>query len=319
MQPKISVIVPVYNVEKYLDRCMKSLINQTYTNFEVILVDDGSKDSSGALCDKYAQEFNAVTVFHKENGGLSDARNFGLSKATGEYILFVDSDDCITFDALERLVDVLQRCADVDMVIGGAPFVVLEGKECEYDKINTEAPISEFTVIDGSTYLKNSIPAKEYRTPVWLKLYRREFLTDNAFTFEKGLLHEDELFTPLVMLKAKKVVECHMRFYFYFIRTGSITTGKNQIKNAVSVLEIVKSLEKIYADIEDKKLQHVLCNHSATIHYQALSKISKAEAIENGVLDYAILRKNSVSVKNMIRYVVVRINYNLLKKLTRVR
>ena len=113
---KISIIVPIYNVEKYLERCVDSLVNQTYENIEIILVDDGSPDYCPQLCDEYAKKDSRIVVIHKKNGGLSDARNYGLCKASGEYILYVDSDDYIELDSCEKLVNGMAN--NVDMVVG---------------------------------------------------------------------------------------------------------------------------------------------------------------------------------------------------------
>ena len=111
----ISIIVPVYNVEKYLERCVKSIQNQTYSDLEIILVDDGSPDSSGALCDQYAKEDKRIKVIHKKNGGLSEARNYGIEAATGSYIMFIDSDDWIDLDMAEMLCK-LSNKYDADIV-----------------------------------------------------------------------------------------------------------------------------------------------------------------------------------------------------------
>ncbi|MBQ5852329.1 MAG: glycosyltransferase family 2 protein, partial [Lachnospiraceae bacterium] len=100
----ISIVVPVYNVEKYLERCVDSLINQTYENIEILLIDDGSKDNSGQMCDEYANKDSRITVYHKENGGLSDARNYGMDRAKGEYIIFIDSDDYVEPNMMEFLI-----------------------------------------------------------------------------------------------------------------------------------------------------------------------------------------------------------------------
>ncbi|HEL7541574.1 TPA: glycosyltransferase, partial [Enterococcus faecalis] len=125
--PKISIIVPVYNVEKYLEKCVRSILAQTFTDFELILVDDGSPDSSGAMCDQFAEQDERVKVIHKENGGLSDARNAGIEIATGEYLGFVDSDDYIADDMYELLYTNIVK-EDADLSICGI-YDVYEGKE----------------------------------------------------------------------------------------------------------------------------------------------------------------------------------------------
>ena len=148
----------------------------------------------------------------------------------------------------------------------------------------------------------------------WTKLYKTDFLIRNRLFFEKGILHEDELFTPCVLLLAQKVLVTDIDFYRYVIRQGSIMTGKKQIKNALSIKKIVHELDLIYQKEDDAKIRKILLDHSAVIYYQALSKISKKEASENSLLEYSYLKSHSYSVKNKIRYWVLRINYTLLKK-----
>ena len=131
--PKISIIVPVYNVEKYLEKCVRSILAQTFTDFELILVDDGSPDSSGAMCDQFAEQDQRVKVIHKENGGLSDARNAGIEIATGEYLGFVDSDDYIADDMYELLYTNIVK--DADLSICGIYDVYEERANCK--KFNT--------------------------------------------------------------------------------------------------------------------------------------------------------------------------------------
>ena len=131
----ISVVVPIYNVEKELERCVESLLKQTYTNLEIILVDDGSTDRCPQICDEYLNEDGRVLVIHKKNGGLSDARNEGLIKASGKYVMFVDSDDYLGLDACEKLCEAMQE--DIDFVVdcyqGDGKYQVIDG---EYKKIN---------------------------------------------------------------------------------------------------------------------------------------------------------------------------------------
>ena len=169
INPKISIIVPVYNAEKYLNECVDSILNQDFTDFELLLVNDGSKDNSGHLCDKYAHKDNRVRVFHKENGGVSSARNLGLDNAIGEYIVFIDSDDYVDVNYLSILMSV------------GESDLVVTGYEGFGYKIDTYSFSFENTKYSGwqisiclSQYM-NSIP---FRVP-WDKRYKTDIIKKN--------------------------------------------------------------------------------------------------------------------------------------------
>ena len=201
---QFSIIIPIYNVEKYLEKCIESIINQTYHNIEIILVDDGSTDNCSKLCDKYKKKDCRIKVLHKQNGGLSDARNEGLEIATGNYILFVDSDDYLEKDACEKFSAYTDRNADI--LIGDG--IVIDGR-CDIGHI------SETGVFNAHDFLKKSLIANRFPKVVWLNAYRRGFLNDNNLRFKKGILHEDENFTPKVFLCAKTIIYTGINFYNY--------------------------------------------------------------------------------------------------------
>lgn len=210
----ISVIVPVYNVERYLRGCLDSLLGQTYRELEVILVDDGATDSSGAICDEYARGDERIRVIHKENGGLSSARNAGLSVARGEYIAFVDSDDTVESDAYELMLSCM---TGVDIVLCGTR-VVREGERHKKRADTRRRTLSReelweeiFVKLDNS---------------VGNKLYRKSVL--EGITFPEGLVHgEDLLFNLRVLQHARAGVFLFAKKYNYYKREGSITTGRH--------------------------------------------------------------------------------------------
>ena len=152
--PLISVIVPIYNVEKYLDRCVDSIINQTYKNLEIILVDDGSPDNCPQMCDDYAKKDSRIKVVHKENGGLSDARNVGMEVATGEYVSFIDSDDYISLDFYETLLETIVD-NDSDIVECG---VVKFYEDNSFDKYSDDLKVTNYDTVDGLEGLINENP-----------------------------------------------------------------------------------------------------------------------------------------------------------------
>lgn len=215
---KISVIVPIYKVERYLDRCVKSICHQEYKNLEIILVDDGSPDNCGKMCDEYAKEDSRIKVIHKANGGLSDARNAGIEISTGEYILFVDSDDWIDKRMIRVLYTALQRYnADI--------------AECSWRNIYSDCIIEETTCTgkvvesDNVSALEGMLDWKYFKPVAWDKLYKRSVIAD--IRYPKGKIHEDEYTTYKYVYNAKKLVYVDFSFYNYDrTRTDSITGDK---------------------------------------------------------------------------------------------
>lgn len=210
----ISVIVPVYNVEQYLCRCIDSILNQTYHDMEIILVDDGSTDTSGSICDNYANLDSRVRVLHKSNNGLSSARNAGLNIAIGEYIAFIDSDDSIDecfFSVLIKTIndfnsDIVE-CNRSDIYDNNMPNNLNE-IDFEPTLFNREDAMSE--LIDNHFF----------KQTVWNKLYTKKSIGD--LRFEEGKIHEDEFFTWQVFCKNDKFVKINAPLYHYYHRPGSI-------------------------------------------------------------------------------------------------
>lgn len=239
---KISVIVPVYNTEKYLYKCVDSILASTYTNLEVILVDDGSPDNAGRICDEYAEKDARVRVIHKANGGLSSARNAGLDAATGDYITFVDSDDYISCDIYDKLCCIIEsKCVDIAMM--GVMQVNEEYQEIDVVPIRDEC-ISAYEFLKG-------VCCRVREVAVWNKLFKREVIGN--YRFSEGKLNEDFLFAFEVLI-GKKFSICSVSDvgYYYYSRTGSITKsgfGKS-LYDAVYNTQYVKELaEKECADL----------------------------------------------------------------------
>lgn len=214
---KISVIVPVYNVEQYLGRCVDSILEQTYQNLEVLLVDDGSPDSCGDICDKYAKEDSRVRVLHKENGGLSDARNAGIELATGTYVAFIDSDDWIEPQMMEVLYTTL-LCHDADIA------------ECSYRNLYADMDMEE-TACTGDVTVGDNIFALEamldwhyFKPNAWNKLYKKSVI--GSIRYPKGRIHEDEFTTYKFFYQAKKLAYIDFSFYNYDRRRPNSITGE---------------------------------------------------------------------------------------------
>lgn len=220
---KISVIVPIYNVEKQLSRCLESILKQEENDLEIILVNDGSPDNSGEIAKEYATRYpDKILYFEKENGGLSDARNFGIKHSSGKYLAFVDSDDYITENLFKDL----------------APYM-----EADYDMVKFKISVINE---DGSVINKNYSPIFEnksgeeafdilYKSDVmtevaWGYIYKREFFVNNNFEFAKGLYHEDFGLIPLVLIKASKVASTDVFGYNYVQTKTSITRGNEELR-----------------------------------------------------------------------------------------
>lgn len=212
-RPLVSIIVPVYKVEPYLRRCLDSIVNQSYANLEIIIIDDGSPDACPQICDEYANKDNRIVVVHKKNGGLSDARNAGLDICKGEYISFIDSDDYVDSNYIESLIEPTEK-KSYDFII--ADYLSSNEKVEPPHLSCKEGPIqSSPTII--STYC-----SQQYPPCAWAKLYKHSFLDNNHFRFQKGLLFEDQLWSCALACSAKNIYIIHKQIYHYTIRADSI-------------------------------------------------------------------------------------------------
>lgn len=219
MEPLISVIIPVYKVENYLKRCIDSVLAQTYTNMEILLVDDGSPDQCPKICDEYAKQDSRIKVFHQENKGLSGARNTGIDHAKGEYFAFLDSDDLWSPYFLEALYGAIRKH---DAQISQCRWEYMHGDELK-EAYDPEAKCECFT---GREMLSNLyIQTGAYYVVAWNKLYKRELFTN--IRYPQGLIHEDEATTYRLFDAAKKCVFIDNALYGYFVGAGSSSITRN--------------------------------------------------------------------------------------------
>ena len=211
--PLVSVIIPVYKTEKYLEKCVRSVVGQTYQNLEIILVDDGSPDRCPEICDDFAKSDKRVKVIHKENGGLSDARNKGMTISNGDYLFFIDSDDYVADNAIELLLSLSMR-SNADIVCG------------DYYSINENDKIIDSGIGYRNTIL-SSDEAIDYfllrNWGAWGKLYRSEIQKSIEFPF--GKIHEDEAIMLQILSKCKTIALTSEKIYFYLQRADSITSA----------------------------------------------------------------------------------------------
>lgn len=264
---KISCIVPVYNVEKYLKKCLDSILNQSFKDFELIIVDDGSTDNSSIICDEYLNIDNRVKVIHKENGGLSDARNRGIEEAIGDYLIFIDSDDYVDSSMFEVLYNLNQK-NNTEISACDKAFVYEKSDHIEYginsNKVYILDPDAAFSVIVD--FYRN------LGMEMWNKLYSRK-LFDNV-RFPKGKLFEDQDTQYKLIFSANKISYIEKSLYFYLRRENSITTQKYNDK------------EKERFEMVNKMVTYIKENH---------------ESIISKVIVYKILSCNFTIVNKMIK------------------
>lgn len=280
--PEISVIVPVYKVENYINECVDSLISQTFTDIEIILVDDGSPDDCGSICDAYAEKDNRIKVIHQKNAGLSAARNAGIDEATGQYLCFVDSDDYVSDDYCQTLYDLLVNfscdysvCGVVRFNDGKAPILASSNKS---------------TIYTNYEYLGLQLN-KQREFGVWNKLYRRDIF--DKIRFKKGKLHEDVFWSgDLARVCSNGVIETEKQCLFYRQRKGGIVaqTSEKCSPDKVEACKYVIDLVQLgYPDLYQRSLWYAI-----RYTWTFVDKIYVAKSFkENRVL--------LVSIQNLIR------------------
>ncbi len=284
--PRFSVIIPVFNTEPYLACCAESVLSQGFGDFEIILVNDGSTDDSPSLCDALAQKDPRISVIHKANGGLSHARNTGLAAATGQYVLFLDSDDVFFDDALEKLAYFADGVNDI---------LVFDGECSDGSKKLFHHHVK--SVCNGKTYLRQALSKNRMPMASWLYGYRREFLEKNGLEFKNGILHEDEQFTPRAFLCAERVADTGARVYGYCVRQGSITQQKDLRRNCAHLTETCFELKQIYDSLEDEELKNLLLDSLVT-KYLSLMQDGKLYRYGKPFVQKAFVKQNAKSRKN---------------------
>ena len=249
---KLSVIVPIYNVERYLPQCVESLLNQDLLpdEYEIILVDDGSPDQCGAICDDYALRFSNIKVIHRENGGLSAARNHGIEEAQGQYVQFVDSDDYLEPNVLKTLVDKMDH-DQLDVLRFNYQNVNENYEVFEPNKVSK--PFVDFRdeVCDGLTFLTERLGFACYACQF---MVRRELL--KSCRFKEGVYFEDTEWTPRLLLQSDKVTSTDLMVYNYLMRIGSISRSKDEAKMKKVIndkLSLIDALKELMSAVQDKR------------------------------------------------------------------
>lgn len=255
--PLISVIVPIYNVEQYLNKCIECIVGQSYKNLEIILVDDGSPDKCPQMCDEWGRKDERIKVIHKSNGGLSDARNVGVKHASGDYVLFVDSDDWID-NKIKNVVSSIDYEYDIIAV----------GIRCINNNKQTTIEAEEFEYKDFGNLQKIKYFKRNRITNAVCHIFNRQFLIDNNLEFEKGIYYEDLEFMSRALLKATSICSKNIVFYNYVVlRNGSITTNM-KFKNFQDRLYVCNKINETAKQITNKKLYKIYKQNYSMYFYE---------------------------------------------------
>jgi glycosyltransferase involved in cell wall biosynthesis len=297
--PIISIIVPVYNVEKYLEKCIESILRQTFIDFELLLIDDGSTDNSGKICDEYSLKDKRIKVIHKENGGLSDARNSGLNIALGDYIGFVDSDDWIESDMYEVLYNNLKKY-NADISICKMRMI----KYDNYDSINNQT--NNCILLNNKEAFECLFNTKYFASHACDKLYKKELIKN--IRYPKGKLYEDMFTTYQVFEKTNKVVFTDYIGYNYYQRIDGIVNSKFTIQKLDYIEafnDIFNLCRKKYPQTEKTvKTSYIIANIDL-LNQALLSNSNNRVAIH-------LLRNN---IKRNIKFILTSDTFNIKKKI----
>lgn len=300
----ISIIVPIYNVEAYLNKCVTSLIQQTYRHLEIILVDDGSLDNCPQMCDEWAIKDSRIKVIHKQNGGLSDARNAGMAVAAGEWIAFIDSDDWIENNAFEKMY-LRSQVDESDVVSCGVKWVK------EDDTLINEVIVNQEEVLDTESAMREIIIDGKLKQHVWNKLYRRSLIAD--IPFEKDKYHEDVFWSYQVFGRAKKVSLMTEAFYHYVQRSNSImgeSYSAKRLDALDAMLQRCEYVKSYFPDLFNKALYsymgscmyHLQCALSSHQDTTVICNITdRVEYSKSGDPTEGINRKNRFWIKLFLK------------------
>lgn len=263
---KVSVIIPVYNTENYIDKCISSVLNQTLKDIQIILINDGSTDSSLEKCKKWAKENNNIELISKENGGQGQARNIGLDLTKGQYVFFLDSDDYLPEDAMESLYNENIK-KDCDLVCGTSISVFKNG-----DKIKNANVLNTKKFEGSGKELIVNTNYKGIQPMVWLYMYKTKFLKENSIKFPEGVYHEDCEFTLKVLYKATQICFIDKTTYYQFISDNSTMRSVN-FKKCKDAIKVAKNIEKfIENEVKERKIKKAFQKYIAylyaySIHY----------------------------------------------------
>lgn len=302
MNERISVIVPIYNVQAYLDCCVQSILQQTYTNIELILIDDGSTDLSGMMCDCYAQQDSRVVVIHTENKGISCARNVGLEQASGTLFAFVDSDDYLEPTMLSYLYDLYLQ-TDADIAVCSYLYETESGK-----RLNKTNQTESVSVWDQKEALWQLVKGKRICTSVWAKLFRASLFTN--LRFPEGHIYEDIPIVFTAFLKAKKIVNGKEALYHYLYRSDSTMQQTFREKKLDSLYFMMEACERVitaYPDLKEHCMKRLFEQH--VVMYAACRESRGFPEIEKKLFNdlQAICKQKNLSRKMSLYAICARL------------
>lgn len=313
----LSIIVPVYNVEKYLKQCLESIISQLNEEVEVLIVDDGSEDQSGEICNFYASKYNYLRVIHKENGGLSEARNVGIENANGCYLFFLDSDDWITEGAIKSLLVKIKENSEPDVILNLLKYYYDDsGKEesCGYvftQGLSLREPIDLF-------YELLHVHGIFLGTPIFV--IKKSFLHDNMLFFKPNLFHEDNLWIAEVFIRSKKIILNNFElFYYRKNRAGSIMNSISfrNIEDQIKIIEILSNEVKESDDREKKTIKF----WNSKIYRAIIRELIRCgiDKYDNNLLKTIEDKKNTFGIYNIKdAFIVVFMNFIGVKNTVRI-
>ena len=311
---KVSIIIPIYNVEKYLTKCIDSVENQKYDNVEVILVNDGSTDNSEKIIKQYESKYDNIKYIKKENGGLSEARNVGVKHSTGDYICFIDSDDYVSSSLLQNL----------------EPYINQEYDIIKYKMVKVDEQYNEIERVDGPTFGKktgeeafNLLYAEDVMLqPAWLYLYKKSFWDENNFEYPVGKTHEDFARTALIILRAKSVISTNIYGYYYVQSTSSITRGNDENKILVRAMDLLEHYDYMIQKIKEYNI-NIMTEQNVKIYYTncIILKLNELSKDNKKVYLQEIKKRNlfknikARNLKQCIKKILLSTNINLYLKL----
>lgn len=313
MKERISVVVPVYNVEQYLEKCVNSIINQTYRNLEIILVDDGATDTSGRLCDELAKIDSRIKVYHKENGGLSDARNYGVERATGDYIGFVDSDDFIDSEMYEKLYIAIKK-EDVDVAECNLKIIYPDRVELFTEK-------DYYNVCSKQEYLEEYLKIENIFGSACVRLIKSDIA--KKIKFPIGKLYEDTYYAYDLIEKVDRYVIMNNPYYNYFMRENSITNAKFNPR----IFDLIEIVNKFHTRVYEEyySLKEAADCRKMYAYFSVLNSMLLEEKFKNNsyyplVMNYfkenykELLKNKYISRNRKLSILLIKMNINLYKK-----
>lgn len=317
--PILSVIVPVYNTEKYVEKCLESIAKQTMKDLEMIIVNDGSEDNSETVIKQWIEKNNrtiSIKYIKKKNGGLSDARNYGVREAEGKYISFVDSDDYIDKDLYENLKQYMEE--NIDLIKFKMKTIDENGQKIK----ELQGPI--FETCTGEEAFEKLCSKDKYIDPACIYLYKREFFLKNKFKYEVGTYHEDFGLTPLIIINSKSFVSTGEYGYSYLQRDNSITGKSDVQKNVKKANDVLKHYDNMIIKIENYAVNQytkdlVKRYYTNTVILKAKEIYENREDFENYIKE---IRKRKLyknikpyNIKQLIKRLILKFNIKLYIKM----